>query len=367
MFFRKRVLIPVVGIAFLGLAGIFLLSSDVYRDWQDRQHFLDSCKGGMARQEAAEFLESDKVYIPSEDSPGRFGFDYSCQVAARDNQPGAIEVRIGRAERVSIFHEYTSGRRMFAPLGGGWSGFVATDAKLRESEIMILLPCANQDELLVAQVVGAVQDSERMITAENAGSLARMGVEALRAESAASGCGETESGQVASPTLPPTQFVPEAEGMAPEDAEGTCAPLALDPSIADGLRVSSLQETPADISPLESCVFITDGAEEQYWLSAWYGPYAEEAARSVVTWQLADAPSGTAAEDNWATRAWGTAQCPDGIATARYALVAGTEDAADRTYTEEERAAQRALLVAFAMESAERHGCDTLDLPSDIP
>ncbi len=138
-------------------------------------------------------------------------------------------MRIGRAERVSIFHEYTSGRRMFAPLGGGLSGFVATDAKLRESEIMILLPCTAQDELLVAQVVGAVQDSERMITAENAGSLARMGVEALRAESAASGCGETESGQVASPTLPPTQFVPEAEGMAPEDAEGTCAPLALDP------------------------------------------------------------------------------------------------------------------------------------------
>jgi hypothetical protein len=93
-------------------------------------------------------------------------------------------------------------------------------------------------------------------------------------------------------------------------------------------------------------------------------PYSEDAVGSID--ELAS-PTGIAHDDDQELRVWAQADCPNEFGTApvarsRFGLQA-YHPQSEGPYTQEQLDAQRELLAAFARDSAERHGCQDLQLP----
>ncbi|MFB7764060.1 hypothetical protein ACWD33_14715 [Streptomyces xiamenensis] len=359
-----RALIVCLAIGAVLVLGVYLVTS--FGDRRDRDSVNEACGGFLRSGELTDFLESERLYASESRAGVLAEFEQTCLIQSRDSPADSVQIAIGWTDEMHNIARSMSGprQRLYSPLGNGWSGFLASDSKYQETESVVLLECSESRSVIV-QAQGRL---DRAFDSVKGGELARIAAASAEQVALANECppvpGQPISDVELPASLPSANPAPDENSLPLAGARGTCAALAGVSAEVETLGGISVMETEAGLSPLETCLIFTDDEGGEYWLSAWYGPYANESVlKRESTWDMSLSASGASSNDALSLRVWGAAECVGESEVGRFALRSGTSDSGERTYTEAEREAQRELLHAFARESAERHGCDEVELP----
>lgn len=341
---RRAALFVVVPLAVALVAGYaWYRTSETGKRWRYEDRLTSYCAGLIPLEESAVFNGYDTEVGLSLDRQRNSGADafHSCKVADLKVSVGQVPAEAGEAPMRgdSILGELAPRSQDFLPmaLGGGWYGY--TDLH----STGIVLACTNRPGYVVVDVESDASHTNRQEARDVAELAAGVGRKAADHWS----CAAERGGPV-----PP---LPELAGESlpqPQAATGTCQGLSIP---YDDLQIHWIKESRASAAtPVERCVLgeTRARAEELYWLSASYGPYAQARRAATYDSSLRDEPAGVAPG-----RAWATASCPGApkalltITATEYANGADTRFLVD-------------TLSAFAERSVKRHGCTDLQLPS---
>lgn len=340
--FRRVALFVVVPLAVVLVAGYvwYRTSEPGERDrYEDK--LASYCAGLIPLEESAVFTDyNTDVGLPHDEKRG-WGAEafHHCLVADLYVSVGKVAADAGQkpTSEDDFLAELGPTSREFLPmaLGGGWYGYTDFDST------GIVLACTNRPWSVVVDIESDASHTNRREARAVAELAAGVGRKAARRWS----CAANEAGPVPPVAQPTGQFAPQA-------ATGTCQGLSIPD---DDLWIHWVKETPASAdTPVEQCALGETKArdEELYWLSAYYGPYAQARRADPYDSSLRTKPAGIGRDF-----AWATASCP-GAPKAVLTIIS----------TEYGRGADEHFLVdtlsAFAKRSAKRHGCTDLRLPT---
>jgi hypothetical protein len=330
-----------IGIAVAALAlGASFLTGRVLAPDPDVDDLGNRCRGTVPTASAKTYLESDYISVTEEVPEDDV---LQCDIApaaisSPDVEDARISVVISPAEDAVeyLVPESTDGNET-APFGSGWVGTYGPDS-ISGGTATLLLECSQRDGGgLVVLVSGGWSSDDHELVAQKHEQLAVVAARLARQAGQEWGCdgqpGEIpESVTVAESGYPDTPV---------EQARGTCEGV-VSSEAARELGVERVSEVPAGLALGEDCLVYGD--DETYYISASYGPAAEDA--RTAPW----------AENYQATA---TATCGRGQGQAYYRAEAG-----EGVFSQIEPPNPRAFLEMFdrfVAASAERHGCELDD------
>ncbi|GAA1934337.1 hypothetical protein GCM10009716_46740 [Streptomyces sodiiphilus] len=367
----KKLRVTVAGpLALLLVSGVAigLFAVKKYPEWQDRRYFSTACSGYVDHAEMQSFLSSERlIRVPVWLEDGTL--EEHCRIESRDGPPGGVSVMLGWADeagkRAGLRHE--AGYAFYSPLPNNAAGFVNSNEDGSEVRVVLFLECDIAERHIMAQIVGQRDESSGVnLGGEETSALGQIAVGTAQRMGEAYGCAPNaafDAQELDESYLITKILTNGSSAQSASEADGTCRSLKQEVSSLEELQIRAVLESPSGRSPVESCLLLADEGEE-YWLTSWYGPFAQELVIARDTTRFIESRDhGVASDPSWAMRVWGSGECSAPFATAKYALRAGTSDSSEASYTEAELAAQRKLLNVFAAESAERHGCKELALP----
>ncbi|MGW2177472.1 hypothetical protein ACWCXX_05110 [Streptomyces sp. NPDC001732] len=337
---RRIALYAAVPLALLLAAGYgWYRTSDTGKRWRYEDRLATYCEGLLPVAESAALTSYSTDAGLSGDRTGGGDDNRWNECRLADTRllvalipHDAVRNRNLSGDPLSLLNDRGSDR-LPVPVGGGWQGH--TDFR----DTGVVLDCTDRP----ASLVVAVSADESHENAAETRQITRLAtVTAVRAAEKWS-CGAPHGNGV--PPLPV-----QSGHTTPGRATGTCAGVP-EP---DDDSVDWLRETKAPGTALrETCALGEAKArdEEPYWFEASFGPYAQRLRTSD------DAPDGYHRDAGTDLhRAWASAACGDGP---RALFVVN-----DTEYAAPPRGCLRTALRAFAENTARRHGCTDLELPS---
>ncbi|MEU0846140.1 hypothetical protein ABZ370_42800 [Streptomyces sp. NPDC005962] len=360
-----------VGIALGGilvcllLVGGVLYATGTLQSWRDDRELSRACEGSLAGQQVRDALGSDDVGArdTSADGPGVLA---SCRAEVTGGGSG-LSIQVYRGSRSEGAMAYL-GRRGLAsysspvsPLGT-WPGVLLNDPEMPRASLWLRCRGDKDKSLLVTARLNRDSGGKAWSGDKRRDFAAAVTATSKKAADAF-GCADPEGG-----SLTGLADDPRDRPVPISKATGTCAALRPHSSAAARAGLDHVWTTRSvGSAPVEDCVLATsdDPQVPGYWISAYYGPYAESFATEVAASRV----RGERGQEKDGHLTWATAECPGTDQRALYVLRGIIADTGTTTRPGEvpvrhDSAALRAdLLTAFARQSSERHHCGDLKTP----
>ncbi|MGP3977833.1 hypothetical protein ACTWQF_28210 [Streptomyces sp. 8N114] len=357
------------GIALGGILGCLLLvvgvlyATGTLQSWRDARELNRACAGSLAAQQIRGALGSDEVGARDTpvDGPGVLA---SCRAEATGGGTGlSIQVRRGsRNEGAMRFLRRTGLSAYSPPVSplGTWPGVLLNDVGTPRASLWLRCRGKKDESLLVTARLDRGSGG-KALSGDRRRDFAAAVTATSRKAAGAFGCADPEGG-----SLTGLAGSPRDRPVRVTEATGTCAALRPRSRAAARAGLNHVWATrPAGSAPVEDCVLTTsdDPQVPGYWISAYYGPYAESFANEVAASRV----RGERGQEKDGHLAWATAECPGTGGRALYVL-RGTVDSdvtgPGKVPVRGDSAALRAdLLTAFARQSAEQHHCRDVKAP----
>ncbi|WP_405808084.1 hypothetical protein OG729_24310 [Streptomyces sp. NBC_00210] len=346
----------------VAVGAFFLAGGD---DWvRNDDSVATACGNGIVpKQEVASLLGTDsltaKKGTPSFDTDA--GWTESCAVGTGSDGDGKVDIGIGWSDKtrgiLSVLgrSNATQGPALATPIGPGWPGFVTVSGSSAHGVVQMSCAGGGNRGLVVAVNAYAPETVKSFSRAEDRDQftrVARIVTEVAGKAAGPSGCDTRLGGEIK-----PLTSVLSAPGDAGErtGARGTCQAVA--PVMSSG----RVLETPAEMSPIEDCQIVNDQGRPLFQFTALYG---------VLSRNVFETPEGEAFQSKESGIAppsaksgadvWASATCGSSGEPARYVATSAEKGRAPDDPSLE---AARRMLVAFAEDSARRHGCTDLVEP----
>ncbi|MFI0774471.1 hypothetical protein [Streptomyces sp. NPDC021212] len=359
-----------VGIALGGilvcllLVGGVLYATGTLQSWRDDRELTRACEGSLAAQQVRDALGSDDV--GARDTPGDGpGVLASCRAEVTGSRSGlSIQVYRGsRSEDAMAFLDRRGLASYSSPVSplGTWPGVLLNDPEMPRASLWLRCRGGKDKSLLVTARLNRDSDGPTLPDDKRRDFAAAVTATSKKA-AGAFGCADPEGG-----SLTGLADNPRDRPVPISKATGTCAALRPHSRAAARAGLDHVWTTRSGGSaPVEDCVLTTsdDPQVPGYWISAYYGPYAESFATEVAASRV----QGERGQEKDGYLTWATAECPGTDQRALYVLHGITSDSGTTRPGEvpvrNDSATLRAdLLKAFARQSAEQHHCGDLKAP----